>query len=83
LDTYKGVKQQIWGIRLDATAAPGTVITVNDEKVGVLTSLTETAQGVFGLGYIRTKAGGAGLNVQVGTHQGELVEVAFLQRSRE
>jgi tRNA-modifying protein YgfZ len=83
LDTYKGVKQQIWGIQLDAVAATGTVITVNDEKVGILTSLTETAQGVFGLGYIRTKAGGAGLKVQVGTSQGELVEVPFLQRSRE
>ncbi len=83
LDTYKGVKQQIWGIRLDEVAAPGTIITVNDEKVGVLTSLTDTAQGVFGLGYVRTKAGGAGLKVQVGTSQGELVEVPFLQRSRE
>ncbi|MEX0270661.1 folate-binding protein YgfZ [Leptolyngbyaceae cyanobacterium UHCC 1019] len=83
LDTYKGVKQQIWGIRFDTVATPGTVITVNEEKVGVLTSLTETAQGIFGLGYIRTKAGGAGLKVQVGTSQGELVEVPFLQRSRE
>jgi len=83
LDTYKGVKQQIWGIRLDAAAAPGTMITVNDEKVGVITSLTKTAQGIFGLGYIRTKAGGAGLKVQVGASQGELMEVPFLQRSRE
>ena len=81
LDTYKGVKQQIWGIRLDAVAQPGTLITVNDEKVGVLTSLTETAQGALGLGYVRTKAGGAGLKVQVGTSQGELVEVPFLQRT--
>jgi folate-binding protein YgfZ len=81
LDTYKGVKQQIWGVRLDAMAAPGTAITLNDEKVGILTSVTETTQGVLGLGYIRTKAGGAGLKVQVGTSQGELVEVPFLQRS--
>ncbi len=83
LDTYKGVKQQIWGIRLDMAVAPGTLITVNNEKVGILTSRTETAQGVFGLGYIRTKAGGVGLKVQVGTSQGELVEVPFLQRGRE
>ncbi|MBM0740586.1 folate-binding protein YgfZ [Phormidium sp. CLA17] len=83
LDTYKGVKQQIWGIRLDVAAEPGTVITINEEKVGILTSLTETAQGVFGLGYIRTKAGDAGLKVQIGTSQGELLEVPFLKRTRE
>jgi folate-binding protein YgfZ len=83
LDTYKGVKQQIWGIRLESAAEPGSLITVTEEKVGVLTSLTETAQGLFGLGYVRTKAGGAGLKVQVGNSQGELVEVPFLQRSRE
>jgi folate-binding protein YgfZ len=82
LDTYQGVKQQIWGIQLNAAAEPGTVITVNEKKVGILTSATETAHGLFGLGYIRTKAGGAGLKVQVGTSQGELVEVPFLQRSR-
>ncbi len=48
LDTYKGVKQQIWGIRLNAAAEPETVITVGDDKVGLLTSLTETEQGFLG-----------------------------------
>ncbi len=83
LDTYKGVKQQIWGIRLTSVVEPGTVITLAEEKVGILTSLTETEQGPFGLGYIRTKAGGAGLKVQVGEGEGELVEVPFLQRDRD
>jgi folate-binding protein YgfZ len=83
LDTYRGVKQQIWGIRLNHPAAPGTVITVDGEKVGTLTSITETGAAPFGLGYVRTKAGGEGLKVQVGDSEGELVEVPFLKRDRE
>jgi tRNA-modifying protein YgfZ len=78
LNTYKGVKQNLWGIRLSAPAEPGTVITVGDEKVGKLTSYTETTEGHFGLGYVRTKAGGAGLKVQVGEAQGEIVEIPFV-----
>jgi len=78
LNTYKGVKQQLWGVRLSAPAEPGSVITVGDEKVGKLTSYTDTHQGHFGLGYIRTKAGGVGLKVQVGDAKGEIVNVPFL-----
>lgn len=80
LNTYKGVKQQLWGIRLSAPAEPGSVITVGDEKVGTLTSYTDTDHGSFGLGYIRTKAGGQGLKVQVGKSEGEIVDVPFLKR---
>ena len=83
LNTYKGVKQYLWGIRLDAPAPPGSVITVGEEKVGKLTSYIETENGSFGLGYIRTKAGGAGLKVQVGETRGEVVDVPFLTRSPE
>ena len=78
LNTYKGVKQQLWGVRLNAPAEPGSVITVGDEKVGNLTSYTDTDRGSLGLGYVRTKAGGAGLKVQVGESEGELVDVPFL-----
>ncbi len=80
LNTYKGVKQYLWGIRLVAPAEPGSVITVKEEKVGKLTSAIETENGFFGLGYIRTKAGGAGLKVQVGETTGEVVDVPFLTR---
>lgn len=80
LNTYKGVKQYLWGIRLSAPAEPGSVITVGEEKVGKLTSYIETENGSFGLGYIRTKAGGAGLKVQVGETTGEVVDVPFLTR---
>jgi hypothetical protein len=55
---------------------------VGEEKVGKLTSYTHTENGAFGLGYIRTKAGGAGLQVQVGETTGEVVDVPFLTREK-
>lgn len=78
LNTYKGVKQQLWGVRLQAPVEPGTLVMVGEEKVGKLTSFTETDQGPFGLAYIRTKAGGVDLKVQVGEVEGEIVDVPFL-----
>ncbi|MDB9357771.1 folate-binding protein, partial [Nodularia spumigena CS-587/03] len=78
LNTYKGVKQYLWGIRLNAPVEVGSAITVGDEKVGKLTSYTETANGHFGLGYIRSKAGGVGLKVQIGETEGEVVEIPFV-----
>jgi len=51
---------------------------VDGEKVGKLTSCTQTEQGYFGLAYIRTKAGGVGLKVQVGEVESEVVDVPFL-----
>ncbi|MEH1832543.1 MAG: folate-binding protein [Nostoc sp.] len=80
LNTYKGVKQHLLGIRLSAPASVGSAITVGDEKVGKLTSYTETADGYFGLGYIRTKAGGVGLKVKVGETEGEVVEIPFVSQ---
>jgi hypothetical protein len=78
LNTYKGVKQYLWGIKLNDYAEVGSAIAIKDEKVGKLTSFTETADGYFGLGYIRTKAGGIGLKVQVGETEGEIVEIPFV-----
>ncbi|HAG80654.1 MAG TPA: folate-binding protein YgfZ [Cyanobacteria bacterium UBA12227] len=78
LNTYKGVKQHLWGVRLASPAEPGTVITVENEKVGKLTSITVTEQGYLGLAYIRTKAGGMGLKVQIGEVEGEIIDVPFL-----
>jgi folate-binding protein YgfZ len=80
LNTYKGVKQQLWGISLAAPVEVGSAITLGDEKVGKLTSFTTTEQGYFGLGYVRTKAGGEGLKVRVGEVEAEVVEVPFLTR---
>lgn len=82
LDTYNGVKQQLWGIQLSAIAPPETVIMLGDDKVGRLTSAIATEDGPFGLAYIRTKAGGEGLTVKVGEAEGEVIDVPFLTRSR-
>ncbi|TAG88961.1 MAG: folate-binding protein [Oscillatoriales cyanobacterium] len=81
LNTYKGVKQQLWGVQLSGYVAPGTVVTLGEEKIGKLTSTTETESGFFGLAYIRTKAGGEGLKVQLGEISGEIVNLPFLSSS--
>lgn len=78
LQTYKGVKQQLWGIQLQAPVAPGSAINVGEDKVGVLTSMAETPDGPLGLGYVRTKAGTLGLTVQVGETTGRVIDVPFL-----
>jgi folate-binding protein YgfZ len=83
LNTYKGVKQKLWGLKLEAPVAVGTEIKVEDQKVGKLTSFIETESEFLGLGYIRTKAGGKGLKVKVGTVEGEVIEVPFLTHPAE
>ena len=78
LNTYNGVKQRLWGIKLSQPVSPQTLITFEDSKIGILTSYVDTSSGYFGLGYVRTKAGGEGLKVQIGQAQGELVAVPFV-----
>ena len=78
LNTYQGVKQRLWGVQLEASVQPNTDVTIAGSKVGVLTSYADTQKGAFGLAYIRTKAGGAGLQVQVGGTPGKLVTVPFI-----
>jgi len=86
LNTYKGVKQELWGLRLSGEVSAGTAIMYNhpetggETKIGELTSITPTEQGYYGLGYIKTKAGGAGLQVKVGEVIGEVMPVPFLCR---
>ncbi|WOD39321.1 folate-binding protein [Nodosilinea sp. E11] len=78
LNTYKGVKQKLWGIQLSALVEAGTPITANGDTIGMLTSSIPMDPGALGLGYIRTKAGGAGLEVTVGEVRGIVIEVPFL-----
>lgn len=78
LNTYNGVKQRLWGLQLSAPAAPGSAILLGEAKVGKLTSLAETPAGLRGLGYIRTKAGGAGLQVQVGEGQARVIPLEYV-----
>jgi folate-binding protein YgfZ len=74
LNTYKGVKQRLWGIKLSQPVAVDTPIILEDKKVGLLTSVLDN----FGLGYVKTKAGGEGLKVQIGDAEGELTALPFL-----
>ncbi len=75
LDTYNGVKQQLWGIKLNQPTEPGTAVTIDGEKVGLISSVSE----LTGLAYIRTKAGGAGLKVDLG----EIVEIPYPTRQKQ
>jgi len=68
LNTYNGVKKKLWGLQMETPlpeSAPtdALVLKVDDRKVGRLTSLSAARD--FGLGYVRTKAGGEGLEVMV------------------
>jgi tRNA-modifying protein YgfZ len=79
LNTYKGVKQYLWGVKLAGSVPVGTPITVDGEKVGVLTSCSETDEEILGLGYVRSKAGGVGLKVMLGDVQGEIIDLPFVR----
>jgi tRNA-modifying protein YgfZ len=78
LNTYKGVKQYLWGVKLVESVAVGTVMTVDGEKVGVLTSCSEVDGEILGLGYVRSKAGGVGLKVMLGDVVGEIISLPFV-----
>jgi tRNA-modifying protein YgfZ len=79
LNTYKGVKQYLWGIKLAEAVATGTVITVDGEKVGILTSCSEIDGKIQGLGYVRSKAGGVGLKVMLDNVVGEVISLPFVR----
>lgn len=78
LNTYQGVKQQLWGIQLSQAAPVDTPITLKGKKVGILTSIVEVSDGPLGLGYVKTKAGDAGTQITVGSGTGTLIDVPFL-----
>ncbi|MGC1306456.1 MAG: folate-binding protein [Phormidesmis sp.] len=78
LNTYKGVKKRLWGFALQNSVAPGTDIYEGGAKVGKVTSVTETEDGVVGLGYLRTKTGGEGLSIEVGGVKGEAIALPFV-----
>lgn len=80
LNTYQGVKQQLWGLQLSQPVDPGTPIQVGDEKAGKITSCIPTPEGAIALAYIRTKIGGKGLTVQVADQSVTLLDLPFLSR---
>ncbi|NJN02537.1 MAG: folate-binding protein YgfZ [Leptolyngbyaceae cyanobacterium SL_1_1] len=80
LNTYHGVKQQLWGIHLDREVPLQSPVSSGADKIGTLTSLVNTPAGIKGLAYIRTKAGGDGLSITVGEAHGTVVDLPFLSR---
>ncbi len=80
LNTYQGVKQQLWGIHLAGPVAPDSPILYEGAKAGRVTSVVTTPEGVRGLGYVRTKVGGAGLAVTVEGVPGQIVEIPLASR---
>lgn len=80
LNTYQGVKQQLWGLQLSQPVDPGTPIQVGEEKAGKITSCIPTPEGAIALAYIRTKIGGKGLTVQVADQSATLLDLPFLSR---
>jgi len=80
LNTYKGVKQKLWGIKLKDKIDPekDNLIMVNGEKIGKITSYIDTEEGGFALGYIRSKAGDIGLEVTVNNITGEVIPLSFV-----
>ncbi len=85
LNTYQGTKQYLWGLELTDYVEPGTPLVLDGQKVGVLTSCTLLPQSesepikAFGLGYLKTKAGGPGLEVLVNSAKAQVVDVPFLR----
>ena len=87
LNTYNGVKQRLWGVKFSNSAhqaiienslSVGIPVMREGQKVGVMTSFTVAEQEPFALAYVRTKAGGVGLSIEIGGFPGELVDLPFL-----
>lgn len=76
LNTYKGVKQRLFGIKLAAPVEPGTKLTVDDERAGMITSIDVADN--FALGYVRTKSGGEGLEITAGNVMGKVVALPYV-----
>jgi tRNA-modifying protein YgfZ len=82
LDTYNGVKQQLWGFQIDQAVAVGTAVMVADTKVGQVTSIFPSDAGYIGLAYVKTKAGGAGLAVTIADQSTQLTDLPYLTRTK-
>lgn len=81
LNTYQGVKKQLWGFKLDKPVSSGTSLMLAGARVGKLTSVVADDTGVWGLGYLRTKAGGVGLTLSAEENTtAQAVELPFASR---
>lgn len=75
LETYDKVKQFLMRLTLERPAEIGAVLydPELDKEVGRLSSVVETADGVFGLAYVRRKAAKVGRRLTVRTEDGDIV----------
>ncbi|MEL6854394.1 MAG: glycine cleavage T C-terminal barrel domain-containing protein [Cyanobacteria bacterium J06607_13] len=78
LNTYQGVKKRLWGLALSAPVPENASIFQAGSPIGKVTSITQSETGPFALGYIRTKAGGEGLTVDIDGTQGEVTALPFI-----
>jgi len=88
LNTYQGVKKRLWGVILERPLPVGTALTVAGNKVGKLTSVAhlrtdtdatnDADTQTFGLAYIRTKAGGPALTVELDDTTAQVVTLPFI-----
>jgi tRNA-modifying protein YgfZ len=82
LDTYNGVKQQLWGFETDVPVAIGSIVQLNGDKVGIVTSNIPINEKHIGLAYVKTKAGGDGLVVEIGDRTVTLNDLPYLTRMK-
>ena len=78
LNTYQGVKKRLWGIVPSAPVSVGGVITYDGEKIGRVTSVAPKESTPYGLAYIRTKAGGLDLQVDIAGVSARVVALPFV-----
>lgn len=78
LNTYRGVKKRLWGLSLEGEVTAGATVLHAGEKIGKVTSVTQTSSGVLGLGYLRTKAGGEGLSIDVEGVAGRVIALPLV-----
>lgn len=80
LQTYDGVKQQLWGVQLSDRVELGTLLSVEGNRAGLVTSMD--ADTLFALAYVRRQYASAGRVVQVGeSATGELINLPDRRRS--
>ncbi|MGD1899816.1 MAG: YgfZ/GcvT domain-containing protein [Phormidesmis sp.] len=77
LNTYQGVKKRLWGVVLEETVPVGTHLTQVGKKVGKITSISAVDSVVFGLAYVRTKAGGSDLVLEAEGVAAQVVSLPF------
>lgn len=84
LDSRDAVKLNLWGVKLDRPVALGSTVFSGEDKAGTITSLYELEDGsAIGLVYVRTKAGGAGLEVTIDSQKTTLTDLPFPSRTKK